>query len=191
MVHGRQKLVVRTGGVRMLGLHCGCRRVLLVCRCLFCCGRAGGNSTSTAVIADMVYRGFVDYGLAVDISDVRDVHIIYRAVVEEGSVVPISAPIADTTVAKAVVDATVEADTLAPIAFIPGKGIAAPTPITGGPEQASGWRLDPCARDPEVAFIPVRPIAGRPQVANGGNHGLLINRQRGRSDRNRHAELRE
>src|SRR5208282_4820781 len=114
------------------------------------------------VIADVVHCRFVDYGLAVDIGDVRDVHIIYRAVVEEGSVVPISTLIPDTAVAKAVVDAAVEADTLAPVAFVPGKGIAAP-----------------------------RPIAGSPQITDRRDHRLLVNRQGGRSDRNRHAELRE
>src|SRR5208283_3492592 len=88
MVHGRQKLVVRTGSMHMLGLHCRCRRVMLVHCCLFRCRRAGYKSALAAVIADVVHCRFVDYGLAVDIGDVRDVHIIYRAVVEEGSVVP-------------------------------------------------------------------------------------------------------
>ena len=102
--------MVGTGSVHMLGLHRRWRRVLLVCRCLFCSGRASGNSTLAAVIADMVHRGVVDYGLVVDIVNVRDVHVIHRAVVVEGSVIPISAFIADTTVAEAIVDATVEAD---------------------------------------------------------------------------------
>src|SRR5208282_4819180 len=177
--------------MHMLGLHRRCRRVVLVHRSLFHSGRSSGNSTLAAVIADMVHRGFVDYSLAVDIGDARDIHVIHGAVVEEASVVPISAPIADTTVAEAVVDATVEADALAPIAFIPGEGVAAPTPITRGPEQASGGRLDPCTRNPEVAFLTVRPVAGRPQITGRGDHGLSVYRQRGRSDRDRYADLSE
>ena len=59
--------MVGTGSVHMLGLQRRWRRVLLVRRGLFCSGRAGGNSTLAAVIADMVHRGFVDYGLVVDI----------------------------------------------------------------------------------------------------------------------------
>src|SRR5208337_1328704 len=191
LVHGRQKRVVGAGSVHMLALHRSCRRVLLVHRSLFHGGRSGGNSTLAAVVADMVHRGFVNYGLAVNIGDVRDVHVIHRAVVVETSVVPISAPIADTTVAKAVVDATVEADTLAPVTFIPCKGIVAPAPIAGSPEQANGRRLDPCAGNPEVAFITVRPVARCPQITGCGDHGLSVYRQRGRSDRDRHAELRE
>ncbi len=191
VVHGRQERVVGTGSVHMLGLQRRWRSVLLVRRGLFCSARAGGNSTLAAVIADMVHRGFVDYGLVVNIVNVRDVHVIHRAVVVEGPVVPISAFIADTTVAEAVVHAAVEADSGAPVAFIPGKGVAAPTPITGSPEQVNGGRLDPRTRHPEIAFIAISPVTGRPQITVRGDHGLRVHRQRGRSDRDRHAELRE
>ena len=177
----------------MLGLQRRGRRVLRMCRSLFCRGRSGGHSTLAAVIADMVHRGYVDDRLAVNIGDVRDVHVIHAGVVAEGSVVPISAPIADATITKAVVDATIEADLRTPVAFIPGEGAVAPTPITRSPEQANGGRLDPCTRHPEVAFIPVRPVAGRPQKTRGRDHRLRVNRQGRRSDcdRHAHAELRE
>src|SRR5208283_2903688 len=156
--------------MHMLGLHRRCRRVVLVHRSLFCSGRSSGNSTLASVIADMVHRGFVDDGLFVNIGDVRDIHVTHRAVVEEGSVVPISTAIADTTVAEAVVNATVEADSLSPVAFIPGEGVAAPAPITGSPEQASHGRLDPGTRHPEIAIIAISPVAGRPQIPGGGAH---------------------
>src|ERR1019366_2404102 len=175
----------------MLGLQPGWRPVLLVCRGLFRCGRVGVNSPIAAVIADMVYRGVVDNGFVVNIVNVRDVHVIHRAVVVEGSVVPISAFIAETTIAEAVVDATVEADMRTPVAFIPGVGVAAPSPITRSPEEANFGSHRPRTRHPEVAFIPVSPVAGRPQITVGGGHGLLVNWQRGRSDHDRHAELRE
>src|ERR1700674_3213731 len=111
---------------------CGrCRSMTLVCRGRFCCGRAGISSTSATVIADMVHCGVVDYGLVVNIVNVRDVHVVHRAVVVESSVIPISTLIADTTIAEAVVDATVEADMRTPVAAIPSIGVAAPTPITG------------------------------------------------------------
>src|ERR1019366_5930879 len=104
-VHGRQECVVGTGSVHMLGLQRRWRAVLLVCRCLFCPGRAGVNSTGAAVITDMVHSGVVDYGPVVNIVNVPDVHVVHRAVVVEGPVIPISAFIADTTIAEAVVDA--------------------------------------------------------------------------------------
>src|SRR5208282_3615771 len=177
LVHGRQECMVGAGSVHMLGLQRCWWRVLLVGRRLFCRSRASRNSAFAAVIADMVHCGFVDYGLFVNIGDVRDVHVTHRAVVEEGSVIPVSASIADTTIAEAVVYAAVEADTLAPIAFIPGESVAAPTPITGGPQEANGGRLDPRPRHPEVAFIAaIRPVARRPQITGGGAHGLFVHR---------------
>src|SRR5271157_4409178 len=113
-----------------------CLSVALVCRGLFPCGRAGADSTSSAVVTHMIERGVVDDGLVVNIVNIRDVYVIHRAVVVETAVIPISALIADATVAEAIVDAAVKADIGAPIAFIPGKGVAAPTPITRRPEKA-------------------------------------------------------
>ena len=79
-------------------------------RGLFRCGRASVNPAVPAVIADMVERGVVDYGLVVDVVNIRDVNVIHRAVVVEAAVIPISALIADATISKAVIDATVKAD---------------------------------------------------------------------------------
>src|SRR5208283_4825123 len=97
-------------------------------RGLFRSGRSSVNSTLAAVVTDMVHCGVVDYGLVVNIVNVRDVHVVHRAVVVEGPVIPISAFIADTTIAEAVVDATVEADMRTPVAFIPREGTPAPAP---------------------------------------------------------------
>src|ERR1022692_4724010 len=129
----------------MAGLCPRCRNMTVVRRGLFRSVWADSNSTRAAVIADMVYRRGVDYGLGVNVVDARDVNIIHGGVVVEGSVVPISPSIADATITVAIVDAAVEADRRTPIAFIPGEGIAAPTPITGSPEQASLGRLGPRA----------------------------------------------
>ena len=92
------------------------------------------GSTRAAVITDVIVGGVVDYGLVVDIVNVRDVHVIHRAVVVEGAVSPISALIADTTITKAVVDATVEPNLSSPVAAIPSIGIVTPTPVTRRPE---------------------------------------------------------
>ena len=183
--------MIGAGSMYLLGLHRGCRRVLRVHRSLFNGCWPSGNSTRAAVEADTIHGGFVDYGLAIDIGDIRDIHITHRAVVEEGSIIPVAASIADASVAEAVIDATIEADTLAPVSFIPGERVAAPPPITGSPEQASRWGLDPRTRHPKIAFIAITPVAGRPQIASRGNHGLCVHRQRGRSDHDGHAELRE
>ncbi len=191
LVHRRQERVIGACRLHMLSLDRGRLRVLRVGVCLLRRSRTRTDSTGAAVIAHMVHGGGVDYGLAVDIVNYGDVHVIHRGVVAEVSVIPISAAVAGAAVAVAVVHAAVEADLCAPIAAIPGVSIAAPTPIARSPEQACFRRLHPCTRNPEVAFIAVGPVAGRPQVAVGGDHGLLIHRQRRWSDRDRYAELRK
>src|SRR5271166_201956 len=147
----------------------------LMCRGLFRCRRASVNPAVPAVVADVVVRGVVDDGLVVNIVNIRDVYVIHRAVVVETAVIPISALIADATVAEAIVDAAVKADIRAPVAFIPGKGVAAPTPITRRPEKANLGSHHPRTRHPEVPFLSVSPVAGRPQVTVGWSHGLLVN----------------
>src|ERR1700682_6224679 len=111
--------MVPAGGLLMSRLGGGCRSVTLVRGCLFPGARAGSDSPRTAVVADTIH-GVVDHGLVVNIVNVRDVHIVHRAVVIEGTVIPISALIAAAAVAKAVVDAPVEADMRTPVADIPG-----------------------------------------------------------------------
>ena len=191
VVHRRQERVVGAGSVYMLGLQCRGRAVLLVGRCFFRRRWPCGDSTSSAVIADVVERRVVDDGFAVNIVNVRDIHVACRAVIVERSAVPISALITETAIAEAVVDAAVKADTPAPIAFIPGVGVVTPAPVTRRPEQTLFGSLHPRAWNPEVAFVSIRPIAGRPQITVGGAHGLGIYRESRRRNRDRHADLRE
>src|SRR5580698_3379383 len=165
--------------------------MLLACCGFFCRGGAGVDPASAAVIAHIVDGGIVDDGLVVNVGNVGFADVIHREVVAEGSIVPISAFIADTTVAEAIVDATVEADMRAPVAAIPGEGAAAPSPITGGPEQAHRGRLHVRTRHPEVAFTPVTPVARRPQISCAGEDGLFIDRQPRWSDLHRYCELRK
>src|SRR5208282_316549 len=183
--------MVPAGGLLMLCLCGCCRSMTLVGRGLFCSGRAGGCSTGSAVIANVVSRSSVDYVSFVRVVNVGDVDVVDRGVVVEGSVIPISALIADTTIAEAIVDAAVETDCGTPVAVVPGKGIATPAPIPGSPQQANGGRLGPRARHPEIAFITVSPVAGCPQIAALRTHRLRVRHQFRRSDRDRHADLRE
>src|SRR5579859_6619852 len=145
-------------------------------RGLFRCGWASVDAAVSAVIADVVVRGVVDYSLVVNVVNIRNVHVIHGAVVVEAAVSPIPTLITHAPIAEAVVDATVEADIRAPVAFIPGKGIAAPAPITRRPEKANLGSHHPRPRDPEVAVLSICPVAGRPQVTISGSHRLGIDR---------------
>src|ERR1039458_1151991 len=163
----------------------------LMCRGLFRSGWASGCSPGSAVVANAVSRPFVDYGLLVSVVKAPYIYVIHRAVVTEFIVSPVSAFVAGTTVAIAVVDAAIEADGGTPVAVIPGVGVAAPTPITGSPEQANLGSHDPRTRHPEIAFITIGPVAGRPQITALRTNRLRVRYQFGRSDRDRHAELRQ
>src|SRR5579863_808609 len=158
----------------MLELSCSCRSVTLMRSSFFRRRRASINPAVPAVVADVVVRGVVDYGLVVDVVKIRTANVIHGAVVVEASVIPISALITETAVAEAIVDAAVKADSRAPVAFIPGKSVATPTPITGRPEKANFGSHHPGTGHPEVAFVAVRPVARRPHVAVSGSHRLGV-----------------
>jgi len=99
---------------------------------LFRSGRAGRDSARASVITHVVYRDIIHcHGLIVDVGDVGD--IVHGSIVEESTVVPISALIAYPNVAKAIVNAAIESDVRPPIAFVKDKDAITPTPVTRRP----------------------------------------------------------
>ena len=78
---------------------------------LFLLRWASGDSARASVVAHVCHRDVNDYGLGVDVGHVGNV--VHGSVIKEGSVLPISALIADTSVAEAIIYAAVESD-LAP-----------------------------------------------------------------------------
>jgi hypothetical protein len=143
---------------------------------LFRRSRARVDPTMPAVVADVVIRSVVNDGLVVDVVNVRDIYVIHGAVVIEASVSPISALIADTPIAEAVVDAAVKTDIRAPVAIVPGISVTTPTPIAGRPQQTNLGSHHPRTRHPEVTFLSIRPVAGRPQIAVSRGHRLRVQR---------------
>jgi hypothetical protein len=110
----------------------------------------------------VVERCVVGYRFIVDIVHAGGVHVIHGTVVIEGAMIPISALVANATIAEAIIHASVEADMITPVAAMPDIRIIAPTPITGSPEEANFRGHHPGSRNPEVAFISISPIAGSP-----------------------------
>jgi hypothetical protein len=153
--------------------------------------RTGRNSTTAAVIADVVVRCIVNYGFIVNIVHARHVDVIHRAVIVERSVIPISALVADAAIAEAIVDAAVKPYIFTPVTAMPGVHVISPTPITRSPEKANLGSHHPGSRNPEVTFISIRPVAGRPYITIAGSHWLHVHRQSWRSQCDRHANLRE
>src|ERR1700729_3409547 len=93
----------------------------------------------------------------VDVRDVDHVDVGHGTVVEERSSAPLATDEADTTIAEAVVDASVEADVRSPVTGMKQVNATLPAPVCGCPKNADGWRLHPDTRNPVVAVRTVGP----------------------------------
>src|SRR4029077_5930082 len=120
------------------------------------------------------YDGIVDDGLVVGIVDHRHVDVVHLTVIEKVPAMPVSACIADTNIAEAVIDAAVETDVRSPISGMPDIHTFTPTPIPGRPKKARLRREYPSAGHPKVAFVTPSPIPGRPDVTFPGAYGLRV-----------------
>lgn len=137
--------------------------------------RAHSNSVWAAVIADAVVDdGPVDDNRAViDVLNVHTAEIVDLAVVGELITVPVSALIADASVAHPIIDAAVEADISAPVAVNESVAAAVESPISRRPQCALIRRFNPGARNPIVSGWLIGPVAGGPEIS-GSWHGRLF-----------------
>lgn len=161
-----------------LGLH-GREALLAIGRDLVGLGTRVPAARPVEADADVgvVARHVMDINVADDVH----VHAIDLAVVVKIAPTPVAAVVADAGISKAVRNAAVEADVTAPEAMMEAIAAVVVAPVGRRPQSAAvRWR-DPCARDPVIARVGVRPIAGGPLVARIGEHGLVINgKRRGR-----------
>jgi len=176
----------------MLDLFRGWRHVPLADRCFLFGSRARRCSAGTAVIADAIYRGrVVDYGCAVNVVNVGDVHIVDGLVVVELPSSPIAAIVTATRIPVAIGNATVEADDRTPVAGMPVVQPVVKRPVTGRPKQAGFGGQRPRAGYPVVSNRTPRPVAWHPNIAFGRAKGLLVNRKCRRTEVDRHEDLRK
>jgi hypothetical protein len=141
----------------------------------FCGSRSVGDAAPASVVGD---AGVVvdDDGSVVDVGDART-DTIDGAVVVEGIAIPVAAVIADAGVAKAVVDAAIEAYVAAPVAAMKAPAIVVPAPVGGGPESTVVGRGAPCAGNPVIARRRPAPVAGSPDVVGFGGFRLIVDGQ--------------
>jgi hypothetical protein len=117
--------------------------------------------------------------VVVDVVHHRDVDVVDRAIVVEMASAPVTALVAVSTIAEAVVDAAIVADVLAPVAGVKPVSVIPVAPVAGGPERALVGSLDPCAGYPLVAVVRrPSPVAGRPQIVVAGSRRLIVVGQR-------------
>jgi hypothetical protein len=87
---------------------------------------------------------------------------------------PVAALIAETNIAKTVVDAAIEADILTPIAAVEAVMVMVVTPVTGRPQSALIGSLNPRAWHPVIVPLIPTPVAGRPEIAVSGSLRLIV-----------------
>src|SRR6185437_749851 len=176
------------GDVTLLQLHRGWLDMALTGPCALLRGRLRGDAATTTVVADTVHVNIVDdRPVDVHVVDVGDVDVVDGAVVVEVAPAPFATGIAVAEVPVAVIDAAVEADARTPVTAVPAIVAIGPAPPARRPQQTDLRRHHPGARHPVVITvirIP-RPIAGGPDVARPGDHGLCVVRQCRRRDADR------
>src|SRR5450631_1207033 len=134
--------------------------------------RANLNSLRTAVVTDPVHGGVVD-GRVVDDGRVHNravVHLVHvniadvidRAIVSKVVSMPVTALVAASHVAEAIVDAAIKPDISAPVSMEQCISPVAISPVTRRPECAFIRGRGPGAGDPVVAFLAIVPVAGSP-----------------------------
>src|SRR5437667_10432049 len=169
VVYGSQEAAIAARSFKMVVLLCGRGGVAVVFSGHLLAGGPSGDSAGTTVEADAVYRGVVmDDGRVVGVVDQRDVHVAHGAVVIVISAAPVAADETDASVAEAVINAAVEADSWSPVACVPEIDTFAKSPVAGSPEQARLGSERPRAGNPEVTVGSVSPVTGNPDVARSG-----------------------
>src|SRR5205823_4155146 len=192
VVDGSQEAAISASSFEMAVLFCGHGDMALVFGAALVAIDLGADAAGTAVEADardvtLIY----DDALFVDVVNHGHVHIGDGAVVEVVASAPVAAQEANTGIAKAIVNAAVEADPWSPVAGVPKIGTLGKSPVARSPEQA-GFRGEyPCAGNPEITVGAVGPIARRPYVIRARAERLRVNGEcRGPdADRSAHGNL--
>src|SRR5580704_16810861 len=164
--------------------------VLLVRGTLFLRARMGVDSARAAVKAGV--NVVHNHCPVVGVMNHGRVYVHHSRVVGEVSTLPASALEADSAISKPIINPAVEADMWAPVAAVPAVAATRPAPVTRRPQKAEAWCHHPYPRHPEIPRITVTPIPRRPKVTIARANGLLVNRNRRRSnvDRNAYSNLR-
>ena len=172
---------VSAGSMLILHLCPHGRSVLLMHRRQFLRPRPFLDTTPPAVETHTGVVAVAAHRAAVDVVHHRDVDVVDRAVVIKVASAPVAALVAESHVAKAIVDAAIVADVLAPVAGVKPVGVIPVAPVAGGPERALVGSLNPCAGHPVVAVLRgPGPVAGCPEIVVAGSRRLVVVGQRRR-----------
>ena len=181
MVDTRKLSPIRAGSTLILHLRphgCGTR---LTQRRQFRGSRSHLDSTRSAVETHSAAAPVVTAnGAVVGVVHHGGIHIVDRAVVVEVAATPVAALVTVADVAKAVVDAAIEADVLTPVATVEPVVVMPEAPVAGCPQSALVGSLNPHAGHPVIVSLSIGPVAGRPEIVVAGSRRLIVVGQRRR-----------
>jgi hypothetical protein len=184
VIERRSQLSIACSGVLMITLQRRGFEVMLMFRCHL---MRGGMRLYAARPVERHMDVVVYDSVVIYVGDMNTAHVHNRSVVEVSTTTPVTALESNTAIAEAVIHTAVKADMRTPVTTVPGVNTAAPTPISGRPQQAGGRRQHPGARYPEVPVITVGPITRRPHIAGRRQRRLHIHREDRRCNVDRHA----
>ena len=187
MVHRSKKGAIGPCGLLVLQLKRRRWSVSVVGPCKFL-GRRLSFSSAGPIEANIVHRLVVDDGLVVGVGDDGCVHPSDGGVVKEHPVIPISALVADASIAEAVVDAAIISDVRPPVSGVPSVKATIVAPVAGRPQQPDNRWQHPGTRYPVIVILTVGPVAWRPYVAGAWAERLLVNGKNRRSDTDGYAD---
>ena len=165
---------VGAGSTLILELCSHGRRMRLLHRYPLRGPRRNMEPARSAVVTRMGVVRIHDDRAVVHVVHDADIHVVDRAVVVEVTSAPVTALVAVTGVAKAVIDAAIIADVLTPIAGVIAVGVVPVAPVAGGPKCALVGSLNPCAGNPIIAVWRPGPVARRPDIVVAGVLRLVV-----------------
>ena len=180
MVHAGKLSSIGAGSTLILHLYGHGRYVLLTHPRQFRSPCPHLHSARSAVEAHTGTAAGFAHRVVIDVMHHGDVDVVYRAVVVEVTAAPVAALVAEADVAKAVVDAAVIADVLAPVARIKPIMVMPVAPVAGRPQSTLVRSLHPRSGNPVVAGWSPGPVAGRPEITIVGSRRLIVVGQRRR-----------
>ena len=175
------KLVpVGRGSALILQLRLHGRSMRLMHRCQLSRSRRRTDAARSSVETHMGVVVVHDDRAGIHVVHDSDVDVVDGTVVVEVASTPITALVAVSNVAKAVIDPAIVTDVLAPITGVKAVRVMPVSPVAGGPERALVGSLNPCAGHPEIAVGRPGPIAGSPYITVAWILWLVVDEQRRR-----------
>jgi len=174
-------------------LRCGCLEMMIV-DSRFLGGSGSGVDSTRPVEADaIICRSIIDYcTIHVGVVDDGRIHTPNSGVIPEGISLPPTSVETGTIITEAIVDTPVESNVRAPITVVPMIEAVAKSPVSRGPKVSRLGHLYPGARNPEIAIVPIGPVAWTPKISVLRTRRLLVGDEgrRGNCNRNSLSEKR-